>query len=170
MEIYYNEREERKEIDEETQNLLKTLTNTNLPKWLPKSNIHKFSVLWKYEHGINPVLHKNYLDDFCATFHENIRDLIDRLAFGQTQPPLPPVVDEVFQHWIMCKMRCEHFQGRSDIIEIIKAYIISNSNRALVLSGECGCGKTSTMAKAISEVRIRKGHHLNEYTLELVYL
>jgi ABC-type dipeptide/oligopeptide/nickel transport system ATPase subunit len=42
------------------------------------------------------------------------------------------------------------FQGRGDIIDKIKDYVIGNSNVPFILHGESGCGKTSLTAKNVA--------------------
>ena len=44
-------------------------------------------------------------------------------------------------------------QGREDVVMQIRDYVLGTSHKPLVLHGLSGCGKTSLMAKAASQVR-----------------
>ena len=56
--------------------MLKKLKTDKLPHWLPASNQHSFDVLWKFDTGINPDLNKEYIDKFCDSFHESMKNLV----------------------------------------------------------------------------------------------
>lgn len=56
-----------------------------------------------------------------------------------------------------------HKQGREDVLEQIHHYVTGNNQRPLVLFGESGCGKTSLMAKAASQVMLLFGNMNNNY-------
>ena len=45
------------------------------------------------------------------------------------------------------------FIGRSDILDIIRSYVVSNDRMPLVLHGDSGSGKTATIAMAASKVQ-----------------
>lgn len=47
-----------------------------------------------------------------------------------------------------------YIQGREEVVEKIHQYVVGDSKLPLVLFGESGCGKTSLMAKAASQVRV----------------
>ncbi|KAL5006957.1 hypothetical protein ScPMuIL_015763 [Solemya velum] len=63
-----------------------------------------------------------------------------------------PVYSESLQHLHACYSFCSVFQGREDIVEKIHVYLDNDSKNPLILHGESGCGKTSLMAKGVSEV------------------
>lgn len=152
MEITYNERERKLQVDEEADSKLDSLLSEKLVKWLGSNNISEFSVLWKHDLGIHPELHQGYLDEFCATFDHELRSIIDSTAQAQMSEPLPPIVDEVFQHWLAVKNVDVGFTGRQEVLDIMKSYTMSNDRKPLVLFGDSGCGKTSLIAKAAAEV------------------
>ena len=152
MEITFNEKDNKLLVDEEAEKKLSSLLDEKISKWLTASNLSTFSVLWKHDQGIHPELHSDYLQEFCETFGHEMRHLVDYVAHSQMSEPLPPVVEEVFQHWLVVKKRDTQFTGREEVMEIVKSYIVSNDSKPLVLYGESGCGKTSVIAKAAGEV------------------
>ena len=48
--------------------------------------------------------------------------------------------DEVIQHWNKAKERCKQFQGRENILAVIKNYIMDKTNQPLVIHGASGKG------------------------------
>ena len=68
-----------------------------------------------------------------------------------------PIVDEVAQHWRVAADACAEFCAQQDVLCVLRAYIISNNTRALVLHGSFGSGRTTLLAKAALEVTDRQG-------------
>ena len=140
-------------VDEVAFDWLRSLKQHRIPAVLPQENIHPFSVLWRYESGVDVTLHSDYIDDLVTRFEVNMVDLIDKLARRRAEVTLPAIIEEITQHWLVARNRTRNFIGREPILETIQSYVISNDNRPLVVYGEAGAGKTSIMAKAASSVR-----------------
>ena len=51
------------------------------------------------------------------------------------------------------RKKCKSFHGRKEFLEASKNVLVNHENQAVVLHGESGCGKTSIMAKIVSEVK-----------------
>jgi len=64
---------------------------------------------------------------------------------------LSSVYTEILQQLHVVNNFSQDFQGRTDILERIKHYILGSSRQPLVLWGEGGCGKSSMLAKIASE-------------------
>ena len=154
LDIIFNEKLEKFEVDKESERLIGDLSTRRVPKWLHNTNIQTFNVLWKYEDGINPHLHKSYLDQLTQVFHTNMVNMIDASARSQTMTQSSALFDEVHTHWLMCKARCENFQGQEQILDRIRDYIFLGVGQPFVIYGETGSGKTSIMARAAYEVCI----------------
>ena len=152
MEVTYDDIDDKLIVDPECEKMLATLRQEKLKRWLPQSNIRDFSVLWKHDNGIDADLHRDYLEKFCNTVHNDMRSLVDRVAHAHNREPLPVLMEEIYGHWSLAKSKCENFIGREDILEVVRAYIQSNDHKPLVLHGEPGSGKTAIVAKAVSEV------------------
>ncbi|XP_012943969.1 NACHT and WD repeat domain-containing protein 2 [Aplysia californica] len=139
-------------VDGEAQTLLKKLRDEKLPAKLPASSTARFTVDWSGKDGIDEELHKDYFEKFCAHFYENVIKLVDRAMAKHARMANDQVYLEPLQHLHSCNRYCKAFQGREDVVEQIHEYVIGDNKLPLVLWGESGCGKTSLMAKAASQV------------------
>ena len=59
------------------------------------------------------------------------------------------------QHIRLFKDRNQVFYGRDDIINSIKNLVTSHGNEIIVVHGISGCGKTSIMARCVSQVLLQ---------------
>ena len=141
-------------VDGEAQKLLKTLRDEKLPKRLPESNTARFTVDWSGKEGIDMESHSEYIKEFTGHFYKSIIEQVERAMMKHEKLSQDPVYTEVLQHSHACVNFCKVFQGRGDIIDKIKDYVIGNSNVPFILHGESGCGKTSLTAKGSSQVLI----------------
>ncbi|KAK3802261.1 hypothetical protein RRG08_004547, partial [Elysia crispata] len=139
-------------VDNEAQKLLKILRDEKLPKKMPTSNTARFTVDWSGKEGIDEVLHKEYFETFCTHFYENVTRLVDNAMAKHERLASDPIYLEPLQHLHACNRYCKAFQGREDVVDKIKEYVLGDNHLPLVLHGQSGCGKTSLMAKAASQV------------------
>ncbi|CAG5115605.1 unnamed protein product [Candidula unifasciata] len=139
-------------VDGEAQKLLRVLRDEKLPRKMPESNIARFTVEWCGREGIDEETHKDYFRTFCDHFYENVIRLVDNAMAKHEKLANDPIYLEPLQHLHSCRRYCQAFQGRDKILEKIHKYITGNNQLPLVLFGEGGCGKTSVMAKAASQV------------------
>ncbi|XP_050388645.1 NACHT and WD repeat domain-containing protein 2 [Patella vulgata] len=142
-------------LDGEAQKFLKSLRDDKIPKRLPPSNVARFTVEWSGKDGIDPESHGEYFNQFCEHFYNNVVRLIDNAMAKHEKLASDPVYSEPLQHLHSCQQFCKVFQGREEVVEKIKDYILGKnaSHQPFVLYGESGCGKTSLMAKGASQVR-----------------
>ncbi|WAQ94112.1 NWD2-like protein, partial [Mya arenaria] len=140
-------------VDGEAQKLLKTLRDDKLPAKMPDSNIVKFKVEWGGKEGIDMETHKEYIETFCQHFYDNVLRLVDNAMDRNEKLSSNPVYVEVLQHLKACYNSCKVFQGREDIVDRIKQYVLGKYDKPLILHGASGCGKTSLMAKGASQSR-----------------
>ncbi|KAK0046460.1 NACHT and WD repeat domain-containing protein 2 [Biomphalaria pfeifferi] len=139
-------------VDNEAQKLLKILRDERLPKKIPSSNVARFTVEWSGKEGIDEDTHKEYFEKFCDHFYTSVIRLVDNAMAKHERLASDPIYLEPLQHLHACKRYCQAFQGREDVVDRIREYVTGDSNLPLVLFGESGCGKTSLMAKAASQV------------------
>ncbi|KAK3736404.1 hypothetical protein QZH41_017906 [Actinostola sp. cb2023] len=144
------------EVDKEAQDYLNTLREKDLPAVLPKSNIVQYNVQWN-KNGIDPQTsseHAQYIDKLTNDVYEKMTTMIsDGIAENETADTREAVAEEIFQHLSFCQKKCQAFFGRGDFLELIKTRLLNKDNRAVVLYGESGCGKTSLMAKVTTAVK-----------------
>ena len=145
-------------LDTEAQDLLFYLRDIKLPKQLPTdSNLDRLHVKWNElisdsttSSTIMTRPQQSYIKRFCSSFYDRVTALITSAMCDTENLASDTFVVEVLQHLFMCRSRCEIFQGRSDIIGRIEAYIKDDSDLPLMVYGESGCGKTSVLAKVAS--------------------
>ena len=70
-------------MDEEAQNKLIALKTQKIASILPESNLHNFSVLWRYESGVDKNQHCEYIEDLVTRFQVRVfKDIGGDLAFN----------------------------------------------------------------------------------------
>ena len=140
----------------EMQDLQEQLVYNKLPEILPHNNIHQFDVLWKYDSGIDKKLHEEYLDDMSHCVKQSLLMTLNNVMNNKNKHTSPALVEEIKQHWTLAKSKVSQFcrQVRSEHMEVIHNYLISNSSKPLVLHGEPGSGKTSLMCQVAVLVSI----------------
>ncbi|CAH1788936.1 unnamed protein product [Owenia fusiformis] len=139
-------------VDNEAQKLLTTLRETKIPAKITSDNIVRYTVDWSGKEGIDADSHADYINEFCNSFHDRIIDLVDRAVNKHAQLTNDRVYGESLQHLHMCMRYAKIFQGREEIIALIREYFEGPSQLPLILNGESGCGKTSLLAKAASMI------------------
>ncbi|XP_074641218.1 NACHT and WD repeat domain-containing protein 2-like [Tubulanus polymorphus] len=157
IDLSYNDCEEKIEVDTEFQDMLADTIEKKIPAWIPDENRHHFDVLWKYDDGINPDLHMEYLLQSAQIFKDKMTALIDRHC-SNLKSRLKNASDDqglyqhVLEHWHMTKLNSKNFYMREGLLEVVKDYIYVNTNQPLVLYGDVGVGTTSLTAKVQTEV------------------
>lgn len=112
-------------------------------------NLFRLKTTWTDKECINEEDNADYLKQFADIFEKQVWNLVERGVKKQsTISPSGEIYGEVLEHSQDCVEKVKRFYGRESEIEQIKKYLMSTSNRPLVLYGESGCGKTSIMAKA----------------------
>jgi AAA+ ATPase superfamily predicted ATPase len=101
---------------------------------------------------VDANFHADYLQEVCLAFEKTMKELIDNAASKLVYDIVPPLIEEVIQHWTVARDTCRDFVGREDVLEVINSYIMSTDNKPLVLHGESGSGKTAVMARASAQV------------------
>ncbi|XP_063446187.1 uncharacterized protein LOC134725872 isoform X2 [Mytilus trossulus] len=146
-------------IDEEAKTLREKVRQ-QIPSVLKKSGrIHQYQVKW-HSGGIDPEKHaeqRDYVRHLCADLIEDICELIDKAREDQKglirDSEYYTDYQEVLHHQHFCKLKCETFCGRLDVLEKAKEYILKDkSRRPLILYAPSGAGKTSVMAKILQNL------------------
>ncbi|CAF3329325.1 unnamed protein product [Rotaria socialis] len=140
-----------KQVDEEAQRMLSDLRDVRVPAALPESSIIRYSIEWSDEDGLNKNFHAEYLENFINTFHDRIVELIDRGVGQQKGLASNRVYSEILQQLHVVNYFSQDFQGRTEVLERVRNYIQGTSKQPLVLWGEGGCGKSSMLAKVVTE-------------------
>lgn len=124
-----------------------------LESWLPSENIHKFQVLWKFNNGICPDLHKDYLKEFSNKFTTEMERLIDQNANNRSLRFIPFLI-EMNTQWSYCKKLWLNFTGRQGELNSIKLLLNGKSNTPYFIYGPSGAGKNSLLRYSIIKDRI----------------
>ncbi|CAF1410127.1 unnamed protein product [Rotaria sordida] len=140
-----------KQVDEEAQRMLSDLRDVRVPAALPESSIIRYTVEWTDEDGLNKNFHAEYLQNFIETFYTRLVELIDRGVSQQKSLSSNRLGTEILQQLHVVNNFSQDFQGRTDVLERIRHYIQGSSRQPLVLWGDGGCGKSSMLAKTVSE-------------------
>ncbi|CAF4641417.1 unnamed protein product [Rotaria sp. Silwood2] len=139
-------------IDHEAEQLLNRLKYTRIPNALQSNNIYSYKVHWKPD-GINRRDHIEYIAQFNDDFYNAIKQQIDCCVKSRIMIVSDPLQHEILEHAIQCKTYVAKFHGRADVLDKLEKYIKNDKeNRPCVVYGASGCGKTSVLAKAATEV------------------
>ncbi|CAD5119596.1 DgyrCDS8197 [Dimorphilus gyrociliatus] len=122
-----------------------------LESWLPLENIHKFQVLWKFNNGICPDLHKDYLKEFSDKFTSEMERLIDQSAPNRSIRFIPFLI-EMNTQWSYCKRLWCSFNERQQELNTVKKYLFSDSNTPFYVYGPSGVGKNSLLSKVALDI------------------
>ncbi|XP_064626001.1 uncharacterized protein LOC135486827 [Lineus longissimus] len=153
MEVVYNEKEEKIEEDLECQNLLRDLKERKIKtQWIKGNGVEERSVLWRFDNGINPKLHEQYLTAFSTSFLEKMTNLIDIHAARLSKGCDDALLDEISAHLCVMKAKASDCSMRDSTLDDIKEYLCGKSSSPLTLFGEAGVGKATLMAAAHLQV------------------
>jgi NACHT domain- and WD repeat-containing protein len=147
------------ENEKSSNDLLYDLMEKKIPVVLSEKNIFKFKVKWVPEVGISLETHSNYVKEFGEMFYEKVKLLIDRNQSKYNLSSLRnyPLIKEVLYHAHFCNDSVKKFQGRDDVLDKIKSYLLNiNNQKPFIIYGNSGCGKTAILAKFTSEVTLNK--------------
>ncbi|CAF4093250.1 unnamed protein product, partial [Adineta steineri] len=116
-------------------------------------NIYKYKIHWTSK-GINRDDHIQHIEQFNNDFYNAIQQQIDQCVQSRIMPISDPLHHEILEHAIQCKTYVAKFHGRTDILNSLKEYINDddNENHPCIVYGTSGCGKTSLLAKAATEI------------------
>lgn len=80
---------------------------------LPQKNTFGYSILWRYDAGVDPVLHKDYIDSLCEDVRQRISEQIADVAAVRRarQVTRSALETEVLLHWRMAKSKGEECHG-----------------------------------------------------------
>ncbi|CAF4288993.1 unnamed protein product, partial [Rotaria sp. Silwood2] len=140
-----------KQVDEEAQRMLSDLRDVRVPAALSETSIIRYTVQWTDEDGLNKTFHAEYLQNFIETFYTRLVELIDRSVGQQKSLGSNRICTEILQQLHVVNNSSQDFQGRTDVLERVRHYVQGSSKQPLVLWGDGGCGKSSMLAKIVSE-------------------
>ncbi|XP_061195706.1 uncharacterized protein LOC133203923 [Saccostrea echinata] len=115
---------------------------------------HDFTVRW-LPTGIDPKAseeHKQYLDNFCEYFYNDLKSQIEAADNERDFRPNRKAgyysdFNEVLHHLHFCDTKCQTFCGQENIMDSVKKYILDGAVRKpFVIYAPSGNGKTSVMA------------------------
>ncbi|XP_033222269.1 NACHT and WD repeat domain-containing protein 2 [Belonocnema kinseyi] len=135
-------------LDNEASKLLADLRDVRLQNKVESANLQRYTVEWIGREGLDPETHGEYLQHFITHFYRNMIKLIDRAMRKEDSSAQGQIITEILQHLHACNNSVRVFYGREDNLEKIKAYMLDDGEKPLVLYGEGGCGKTSLLAKS----------------------
>ena len=118
-------------------------------------------VIWNDEQS-----HSNYLTKFYEDFYSAIQSQIDFHLKSRENLPVEPVHNEILEHAMQCNQLIRRYFPREEILEKVKENLCQTS--VCLLFGESGCGKSSIMAKLVSEVKIFRSGISNRESLKFI--
>ena len=98
---------------------------------------------WIGREGLSPETHEDYLMEFINHFYKNVLRLVDRAMKKEDTSEQGRIVSELMQHLHSCKNNCDVFFGRAEELDLMKEYIMGESNKPFVMYGAGGSGNTN---------------------------
>ncbi|CAF1533025.1 unnamed protein product, partial [Rotaria sordida] len=131
---------------DETKKLLEKIKNL-LHQSIDSSDIYTYRIRWNDEN--NRI---KYFSQVFEDFYHAIKSQIDFHLIKYEKQQKNFLYNQILEHAIQCNLLTQRYFPRQDILEQIKNYIMSTSNCPCILLGESGTGKSSIMAKLVSEI------------------
>ncbi|CAF2634560.1 unnamed protein product [Rotaria sp. Silwood2] len=132
------------DTDDETEILLNQI-KLNIRENLPLDNQFNHQVNWK-----DVSDRADYLTKFQTDFYDVIKRQID---YYMTKVQAKHVLyDEILEHAIQCRTLNEHFFSRDEILEKVRAFVLSDVSQPCMIFGKSGSGKSSIMAQITIKV------------------
>ncbi|KAL5007519.1 hypothetical protein ScPMuIL_016325 [Solemya velum] len=120
-----------------------------------QKNILSYEVEWS-EGGIKLSgnrRHELYLERLCKQVREQLGCRLERSFCENSQSEDESIVfKEISRHVMHCHESAKGFQGRKQILQLVKSYIRSPCRLPLVIHGNPGCGKTAMLSKIAKEI------------------
>eukprot|EP00052_Salpingoeca_macrocollata_P022411 m.194605 g.194605 ORF g.194605 m.194605 type:complete len:1707 (+) comp21792_c0_seq1:125-5245(+) len=94
---------------------------------------------------------KKYLQRFREDFEKAMLRSVENAAESLKKFQEDPLILEILYHTRMCQEKTRHFQARTDILRRLQGYFQKRTRKLpqpLVLYGEAGAGRASTVARA----------------------
>lgn len=96
-------------------------------------------------------LNEKYLDQLIESVTTFLKQQIDIQVSKDSKQEYSDLELEKFQQQLFMNQKLENFLGQEKILSQIHEYICDDNDKALVICGPSGIGKSSIMAKAIEE-------------------
>ncbi|CAF3802489.1 unnamed protein product [Rotaria sordida] len=133
------------DTDDETEILLNQIKSSIREK-LPLENQFNYRVVnWK---DVSNRI--DYLVKFQTDFYTVIKRQID---YYMTKVQAKDILyDEILEHAIQCRMLNERYCSRNEILEKVRAFVLSDVSQPCLIFGKSGSGKSSIMAQIATKV------------------
>ena len=132
------------DTNSETEELFNDLKNT-INNQIPAENQFIYKVHWTDQSNRMEYLRK-FQDDFYAALKRQIDYHMSQAG------PKDALYNEILEHAIQCRILNERYFPRDDIVDKIKAFVLSSSTSVCSIYGKSGTGKSSIMAQIVMKV------------------
>ena len=105
----------------------------------------RYELEWIGREGLSPETHEDYLMEFINHFYKNVLRLVDRAMKKEDTSEQGRIVSELMQHLHSCKNNCDVFFGRAEELDLMREYIMGQSNKPFVMYGAGGSGQLITI-------------------------
>ncbi|KAK3101872.1 hypothetical protein FSP39_006946 [Pinctada imbricata] len=127
-----------------------------IPERIPQANVLPYEIEWA-QGGIlqSHRPHQVYLERMSKQTTETLRRQVLRslIENEESRDQSQILFEEVSQHVLLCHEKGRQFQGRKDLLQLIKSYLRSPCRNPLVLYGKAGSGKTAVVSKVTKEIQ-----------------
>lgn len=144
-------------FDSYCQNALPSL-RSKIEDTLPSSNIYKYKGRLKEDKDGQHSLKIDSKKRFASAVYDHFRAVIDQEI--EKVVAVDPLEKEINLHREFRDNLLTHFRGKENTLKAIHDFITGGEGKMFCLLGESGSGKSSVMAKAMTEV---KAQHLTSY-------
>ncbi|XP_021368055.1 uncharacterized protein LOC110459901 isoform X1 [Mizuhopecten yessoensis] len=153
-------------LDKTQSSIIQDLKLETLPTKVGVANILPYDVEWAAGGVIigGHRSHQHYIERMCKQVTETLKKQLC-IYFDERKRKVDDktkLFDEVSQHVAFCQERTKHFQGRKELLQLVKSYLRSKCPSPLVLYGKAGCGKTALLCKTAKEThKWFRGHNMS---------
>ena len=128
-----------------------TKLKSNIEDSLASANVHASTI---HLNGctLDESKSEEYIKNIARHFYSTVTSLVDDEVRNMDSICDDKLCKQVICNWNHVKQYSTDFAGREEVLNSIKVYLLSETDQPLIIYGGTGSGKSTTLAKAASDI------------------
>ena len=128
-----------------------TRLKSNIEDSLANANVHT-STIHLNGCALEESKSEEYIKNIARHFYSTVTSLVDAEVRKIESICKDKLCKQVICNWNYVKQYSTDFAGREEVLSSIKVYLLSETDQPLIIYGGTGSGKSTTLAKAASDI------------------